>query len=225
MTDFTFSKTDNELVKVCMAADHKSWEDKSLTELKARLKEYLKNRQRFVCCYCLRSLRGEFNLVIDIEHILPKHKHLKYMFELENLAASCKRCNMKMKNRRLDFLTINFDTSPDPFASENYFFIHPNRDVFEDHIHYEFHQKGRDMLVFYNVIGSSKKGEYAKEFFKLEDLTTNSFSKAQGLDVPDEDFYDGDPEKDDVDENEDLSFTAMKIDEAIENLSKKNEQL
>lgn len=220
MANFLFSRTDYLLIKDSITKGHKSWKDECLTVLKAKIKEYLKARQRFVCCYCLRSFHGEFNFVIDIEHILPKHKHTEHMFELENLAASCKRCNMKMKGRRIDFLKDSFIGSSDPFAKEHYLFIHPNRDVFEDHIDYEYHQKGRDIMVFYRPIKDSSKGKYNIDFFKLEQLSVNSFSKAQGLDVEDEDHYDGNQDDDDIDDEEEQLKSSLHadIDSEIEKL-------
>ncbi|WP_105624929.1 HNH endonuclease [Cronobacter malonaticus] len=226
MANFQFSENELTLISASVNKGHKSWKDDCLSELKTKIKEHLKTRQRFVCCYCLRSFHGEFNFVIDIEHILPKHQHVKHMFELENLAASCKRCNMKMKGRRTDFLTEKFNSNPDPFAKENYLFIHPNRDVFEDHIAYEHHQKGRDIMVYYSVISDSAKGNFSMEFFKLEQLSVNSFSKAQGLAVEDEDFYEGNPEDDDIeDDTEIMAVSYFNIDNELEKLAIDHNQI
>lgn len=216
MANFIFSESDRSLITSSIEKGHGSWKDDCLKDLKSRVKEHLKARQNFVCCYCLRSFHGEFNFVIDIEHILPKHKHVEHMFHLENLAASCKRCNMKMKGRRIDFLKDSFTGSKDPFANEHYLFIHPNRDTCEDHIDFEHHQKGRVIMVFYKPINDSAKGKYSIEFFKLEQLSVNSFSKAQGLNVEDEDYYHGNPDDDD-----DVTLSLYKeIDIELEKLIK-----
>lgn len=203
MANFNFSAEETSIIKASIDKGHKSWKDDCLVELKKRIKEHLKMRQRHVCCYCLRSLHGEFNFVIDIEHILPKHKYHHFMFTLDNLAASCKRCNMKMKGRRIDFIGNQFKNNPNPFASDNYLFIHPNSDRFEDHISYTHTQIGREITVFYNVIDDSAKGVFSFNFFKLDALAINSFNRAQGIDVEDEDSYDGNPDDDDLDEDVD----------------------
>ncbi|MFS9772376.1 hypothetical protein U0Y97_16320 [Enterobacter chuandaensis] len=202
MANFTFSEEETDLITASIDKGHKSWKEDCLSELKKRIKEHLKTRQRHVCCYCLRSLHGEFNFVIDIEHILPKHKYHQFMFTLDNLAASCKRCNMKMKGRRIDFIADQFKDHPNPFASENYLFIHPNSDHFEDHIAYTHSQIGREITVFYNVINNSAKGSFSYEFFRLDTLIKNSFDRAQGIEVESEDFYEGDPDDDDFNDNE-----------------------
>lgn len=63
------------------------------------------------------------------------------MFDSNNLAASCKRCNMKIKGRRIDFLSGIFNDEHTPYHKDGYLFIHPNVDVFEDHISYIHNQK------------------------------------------------------------------------------------
>ena len=118
----TFTQKENEIINNCIKKGHSSWNDKNVSDLKTKIKESLKTRQSYCCCYCLRNFYGEFNLVIDIEHILPKHKYVNRMFELDNLAASCKRCNMKMKGRRIDFLSSSFDEKS-PYKQDCYLFI------------------------------------------------------------------------------------------------------
>ncbi|MDV2905223.1 hypothetical protein R0H17_26740 [Phytobacter diazotrophicus] len=224
MADFFFSEDEVSMVSACINKGHSSWKDECLKELKSRIKEHLKVRQDHVCCYCLRNLHGEFNFVIDIEHILPKHRFTNFMFTLDNLAASCKRCNMKMKGRRIDFITENFDNNPNPFASENYFFIHPNSDHFEEHIAFTHTQIGREIAIFYNVIDNSPKGLFSYDFFRLDKLVKNSFDKAQGISVEDEDFYEGDPEDDDINDD-DEHIKSIYIEDEIEFLARKNDQL
>lgn len=221
MASFIFSKEDCEIIEFCVVRGHKYWDDDSLSDLKRRLKEYLKDRQRNVCCYCLRSFHGEFNLVIDIEHILPKHKYADYMFKIDNLAASCKRCNMKMKGRRIDFIKNPFVNSVNPFAGENYFFIHPNSDVFEEHIRYIHVQNGRDIMVFYQIINNSPKGVFSHNFFGLDKLAVYTYNKAQGLSFEDEDSYSGDPNADDIEDDEQDEFHDLDIEAAIDELFNK----
>lgn len=224
MANFTFSHEDIELVKNSISKGHNSWKDDCLYQLKSRIKEHLKDRQAHVCCYCLRSFHGEFNFVIDIEHILPKHKFKEHMFTLDNLAASCKRCNMKMKGRRIDFIVDHENIKTSPFARENYLLIHPNSDCFEEHIDYTHSQIGRKISVFYHVKNNSPKGLYSYNFFRLDKLTINNFDEAQGLTVEDEDFFDGNPEDDDI-EDDDEQPKSLNIEDAIELLAMINNQI
>ncbi len=213
------------MISASLDKGHGSWKDDCLKELKSRIKEHLKVRQDHVCCYCLRNLHGEFNFVIDIEHILPKHRYKEFMFTLDNLAASCKRCNMKMKGRRIDFITEKFENHSNPFASENYFFIHPNSDHFEKHIEFIHTQIGRKIAIFYNVINNSPKGLFNYDFFRLDQLVKNSFDRAQGIEVENEDFYEGDPEDDDINDDDDEHTKSISIEDEIAFLARNNNQI
>lgn len=201
MTNFYFSVDDLAEIKKCIQKGHNSWKDECISGLKSRIKEHLKERQNNFCCYCLRNMYGEFNYVIDIEHILPKHKFSQYMFDLNNLAASCKRCNMKMKGRRLDFINDKFQENQNPFESENYYFIHPNTDSFVEHIDYYCVQSGTNVLVSYSIKNNSSKGAYSIDFFQLERLARNKNDIAQGICADDEDTYEGNPDDDDIDDD------------------------
>ncbi|MDE8755145.1 HNH endonuclease [Pectobacterium polaris] len=218
---FCFTVEDKKIINECISKGHSSWSDEKIKDLKAKIKEELKKRQKNVCCYCLRSFHGEFNYVIDIEHILPKHKFVHKMFDLTNLAASCKRCNMKMKGRRIDFLSSSFDDKNTPYNKDGYLFIHPNVDVFENHISYIHNQKGRDIIVKYDVLNNSDKGNFSYDFFKLDKLSVHTYNLAQGIDS-DEDEWLGDPDLDDDDDN--IAETFSEIEDDIERLILKFEQ-
>ncbi len=200
MTNFVFSPEDEAIILECINKGHTAWKDDCIKDLKSRIKEHLKKRQNNFCCYCLRNIFDEFNYVIDIEHILPKHKYVDFMFSLHNLAASCKRCNMKMKGRSVAFINPCFEHNRDPFATENYKFIHPNTDVFVEHILYTVLQEGKNILVSYSVKNNSHKGRYSIDFFKLDRLARNTNDKAQGIPVENEDYCEWNLEDDDVDD-------------------------
>jgi len=60
-----------------LTADPSDWsqggaQTASLAAVKVKTREYHLQRHEESCCYCRRSLEGEFNLVIDREHVLPK---------------------------------------------------------------------------------------------------------------------------------------------------------
>ena len=63
----------------------KVWDHANLTELKSRIKQHYRNNMGELCCYCRKNFHGEFNMVIDIEHILPK-KHFE-MFEFTDFIS------------------------------------------------------------------------------------------------------------------------------------------
>ncbi|MBG0620529.1 HNH endonuclease [Enterobacter roggenkampii] len=176
-----FSDEEKSIMAACIAAGHKSWTNDDLVDIKTKIKDWLCIKQKHVCCYCSRNIYGEFKMVIDIEHVLPKSKYLSYMFTMDNLAVSCKRCNMNIKGERVDFISFGADISLHPFNSSNYLFIHPNTDNYYDHIDYFFIQSNAQIKVFYSIKNKSAKGKYTYDFFKLERLVLDSFDEAQGL--------------------------------------------
>lgn len=208
LNPFNFSNEDKLIIEECIKKGHNSWGETSLDNLKSRLKEHFKIKQKNVCCYCSRNIYGEFNMVLDIEHILPKHKYTNYMFSIENLALSCKRCNMNIKGKKTDFLVDSFSECTAPFEKENYLFIHPNSDVFKDHLQYIHKQHDDEIIVFYRVKNESKKGFFSYNYFKLEMLEINSFNKAQGIENP----------------NEQINTPCIDIDKAIEQAIEEHDQ-
>lgn len=154
-----------------------------LVELKSRIREFHLQRRNHLCCYCHKNLYGEFNLVLDREHILPKSTYPVLTYRIGNLATSCKKCNMRIKGNDVSFV-VNFHDIVDHYAdSGRYSFIHPNFDRFQDHIDRIERQNGGNLLVAFRVIGDSDKGKYHYDYFHLSDLEINSFDDAQGRSV------------------------------------------
>jgi hypothetical protein len=176
--------TDDEITKMRESIDagHLSWSDNRLKEIKRRLK--LKNlaKQLNCCCYCSREMTGEFSMVIDIEHIIPKSALIRLMFSSKNLSVSCKRCNMEVKKACLKFLTQPLDTLPKRlFRSRFYRFIHPNLDNYDAHLKMHTERLGRKKrLLKYRIINGSSKGTFTYEYFKLKNLELSTFDEAQG---------------------------------------------
>lgn len=183
MTNYYFTTEENTLIEKCMGNGHKFWDDPCLSNLKKRLKNHLIATQGNTCCYCYRNIKNEFNMVLDIEHILPKFKFKRFMFDLNNLAVSCKRCNLEIKRNSLDFIFDINNILDNPFESNQYLFIHPIFDKSEDHIYYLTVQENRNILTFYTVKNHSPKGQFAYDFFKLKDFTIDSFDRGQGIEI------------------------------------------
>lgn len=178
-----FSKEDIANIEEAIRQGGKIWESELLQEVKTKIKDFCRVRQGQQCCYCRRPMNGEFKMVIDIEHILPKSKFEKYMFNLTNLAAACKRCNMPLKREDASFFKGNQNDSDTHFVSENYEFIHPNLDDYFLHLEYLVKIVNGKMLIKYNVNNNSSKGAYTYDYFKLFDLEVDTFNEAQGIEV------------------------------------------
>lgn len=159
------------------------WKNLILNPIKRRVKLHYRTGNSEQCCYCRRDLQDEFNMVIDIEHVLPKGNALftEYMFDIENLNISCKRCNMNIKNDRIDFIVDLSTIKPNYKVSEKYHFIHPNFDNYFDHIDYESTIRNNKKLIKYN--SKSEKGKYTYSYFHLDRIEIDTLSKVQGVEI------------------------------------------
>ncbi|GAA0518313.1 hypothetical protein GCM10009414_29940 [Tatumella terrea] len=181
MGKLIFDRKDVEAIRLSILEDGDVWKNPKLIDLKNKIKKYYKDKC-VRCCYCQRSFRGEFNLVIDIEHILPKSVFKQYMFTPKNLSIACKRCNMKIKKASMAFIELDFHRRL-IFNKKYYKFIHPNLDVYKKHIMRINVEVGDLAFTKYNVVNNSEKGSYTYNFFKLYEFEIQNFDLAQGLPV------------------------------------------
>ncbi|MEG1151206.1 MAG: hypothetical protein RSD51_03880 [Malacoplasma sp.] len=177
-----------------------------------KIKPFLKLKTDNRCCYCYKNLYGEFNFIIDIEHILPKSIFHNCIFDIENLSVACERCNMMIKKDRIDFLNeplfglahqlhpshkvylrvneikYHHHLLPDIsfkkmyFKSEYYKFIHPNLDIYTEHMNYHHQDINGKRIIFYQEL--SDKGRYTYNFFELSSIEINAQHKLQGIKTP-----------------------------------------
>lgn len=129
-----------------IAKGHTFWSDETLSALKSKIKDHLRKKQEECCCYCSRNIDDEFNMVLDIEHIIPKSKITSEMFEMMNLAVSCKRCNMRIKREDVSFINDEFQhfkETGDYYRSGSYKFIHPNLESWDENLIYTVAQVNR----------------------------------------------------------------------------------
>ena len=149
--------------------------------MKKKIKKYTKVKSKDVCAYCSRDILNEFDLVLDIEHILPKSHpdFLKFMFTPKNLAISCKACNMLEKGIKIDFLTVPTSTKK-IFNSSYYRFIHPSLDNYNEHLKLIIIRSGDEKLYKYSII-TPDKGSYTYNYFNLTKFEIDTFNKSQGI--------------------------------------------
>lgn len=156
------------------------WENPKLDDFKRKIKDYYRSINN-ECCYCKKNFVGEFNMVIDIEHVLPKSKFKDLMFAIYNLNIACKRCNMNIKRERTDFLVGANAVVLNTKDSSEYKIIHPNFDQYHEHIEYFSSADNQKKIIKYKVIAGSKKGQFTFDYFKLQDLEIDTINQAQGL--------------------------------------------
>ncbi|PHR63350.1 MAG: HNH endonuclease [Idiomarina sp.] len=178
----TFTDAEKIAMQEASGRGHAAWDrNPDLATLKAKIKSFSLIKTGNRCCYCGRNIHGEFGMVIDIEHILPKSIYPKYMFRGCNLSVSCKRCNMNIKRSKTDFLSGDGTKKTGKlFRSKLYKFIHPNLDKYDSHLLLISSQVGRKVMLKYMVVDESRKGAYTYRYFKLERLEKNNFDMAQG---------------------------------------------
>lgn len=178
-------KTDIGLITGAIKNGGDIWNNVALKPVKDKIKEYHRKIQNEACCYCRRDTTGEFKMVLDIEHILPKShaKFKKHMFTICNLSVSCKRCNMKVKGIKTDFIVDIDLASENPCDKELFHFIHPNSDNYYDHIEYIVEIVNDCRIIKYIPLDSSPKGEYTYTFFRLEELERDAMDETQGVDT------------------------------------------
>lgn len=174
-----FSEAEKKIIATVLSQEKFQWDCDELTDIKKNIKLYLKDKWTEQCCYCSRGMEDEFNMVIDIEHILPKSQFKTLAFEPDNLHLSCKRCNMNIKNERTDFLQDLGQAHKDFRDSANYKFIHPNLDTKGKHITYVNCTINETKFIKFHPL--TEKGQYSYSYFRLENIERNSFSKAQGI--------------------------------------------
>lgn len=183
MKEFKFTDEDKNLIASAIKAGGKIWENDIIKPVKDKIKEYHREIQDEACCYCKRDTKGEFKFVLDIEHILPKHRpeFKQYMFTICNLSVSCKRCNMQIKGQKVDFITEIDKAKSNPCDSDLYKFIHPNLDNYYDHLHYIVEIVDNLRIIKYSVNDDSEKGKFTYDYFKLSQLERESYNKVQGV--------------------------------------------
>jgi uncharacterized protein (TIGR02646 family) len=168
-------------IEAAIAAGGKIWDNELLKDFKRKIKTYNRYKQNEQCCYCRKNFAGEFNMVIDIEHILPKKHFGHLMFATYNLSISCKRCNMNIKKEDISFLTNTVAVNANPTDTNLYKIIHPNFDDYFAHLNYLTETINDKKIIKYTVLANSSKGQFTYGYFQLNELEIDSFNKAQGL--------------------------------------------
>lgn len=113
--------------------DYKIWnsEEKEMTRLRKILRDHLLPRLQFRCCYCQQRKTERHGLTWDIEHVAPKSLYPQFLFDLSNLAISCKECNIAKGEKN----TLSGRCKPTyPNSSSDFSIIHPYLDTYSDHI-------------------------------------------------------------------------------------------
>ncbi|PWG82597.1 HNH endonuclease family protein [Pararcticibacter amylolyticus] len=159
----------------------KIWDEEELAPVKQKIKAHYRGLLGEKCCYCCKNTHGEFKLVLDIEHILPKAHYLPFALSPFNLSVACKRCNMNVKGEKTSFLKDPAAAHITPEDTDNYKIIHPNFDSYFDHLCYENTTRNDTKMIKYTVQNDSEKGKFTYQFFRLKELEVDTVNAAQGI--------------------------------------------
>ena len=168
----------------------KIWDAEELAPVKQKIKAHYRGLLGERCCYCCKNTHGEFKLVLDIEHVLPKAHYLQFALSPFNLSLACKRCNMNVKGEDISFLNDPDVANNNPEAANNYKFIHPNFENYFDHLSFESIIRNDNKMIKYIVVNGSVKGKYTYEYFKLKELEVDTMNQAQGIKIKPHKFSD-----------------------------------
>ena len=92
---------------------------------------------------------------------------------------------MKYKRANIDFVVDAISTAAFQDGA-NYRLIHPNFDLYKDHISISIEMNDDTTLIKYTTHPGSEKGAYTYDYFNLREREVGTFDAAQGRDVPDE---------------------------------------
>lgn len=177
---YTFDEDDISKIEQAQNEGGKIWDNECLSSFKKKFKTYLLDADGGGnCCYCRKNFKGEFYMVIDIEHVLPKSDFDKYIFSIFNLNTSCKRCNMNIKKEDVSFVVNLVLAKLNPEDPSLYRFVHPNLDNYSEHLGLISIMVDHKKLVKYQP--HTQKGNYTYSYFKLRNLEIDSFNEAQGI--------------------------------------------
>ena len=106
------------------------WSDSTISALKKEVKDHYIAEQAHRCAYCRQPIFTFNNSVWDAEHIISKQKNPEFMFVPQNIAISCKDCNIAKGEQEVrKTAKIAFPTAP-----HEYKIVHPHFDVYDSHI-------------------------------------------------------------------------------------------
>ncbi|MEQ5778489.1 hypothetical protein J4E05_23420 [Thalassospira sp. NFXS8] len=188
LDDFAYEEDEIAVINLALASE-KPWdyvpgtaaEITALKSAKTKILNLHLQRHGCTCCYCRTNLKGAGPFMTDREHILPKSNpaYRALSYTLWNLAAACKRCNMQFKRSGDDFV-IDCDNATALAQSDNYRFVHPNFDLWDDHLTRLAVQVNAKNIVKI-ICRDTDKAAYTYGFFHMKDLEIESFDAAQGL--------------------------------------------
>jgi len=151
---------------------YKEWDKTTgpIVKLRASLRKHYLAEQSFRCAYCRQEKKERHGMAWDVEHIIPKATHARFLYEPLNLAMACKECNIAKGDTNVLKKKLRANQGL-PTESDEYIIIHPHHDRYSDHIEIT--------RVNGKVAHRPKNKHKAKETFIICDLIRFSYEFAE----------------------------------------------
>ena len=100
---FTIPMTEGTIVELIKTLESKltasAFAKEQRTLMTSKLRDFIKARDNYTCCFCGNSNHAEPNLLLEIDHIIPVPKG--GLTEESNLQTLCWKCNRSKSDKIL----------------------------------------------------------------------------------------------------------------------------
>lgn len=121
------------------AFTYENWSDDVLKPYRKLVRDYYRTIQNGECAFCKQNISLVATGNCHIEHIVPKARHPKFIFEPKNLCVICSDCNTIKRDKEVhkidpEVLSNGPGAQRYPRSSNAFLIVHPHFDKWEDHI-------------------------------------------------------------------------------------------
>lgn len=125
--------------KTQIGFDHTNWSDPDLEAVRVEIRTFYTSEQVGICAFCKQNVSTTSALNCHVEHIVPKSKHMDFIFTPKNLCVICADCNTIKREQETIGIIQNTITKPEsrrqyPRTQNAFKIVHPHFDVYDDHI-------------------------------------------------------------------------------------------
>lgn len=118
---------------------HTSWSDSDLEAIRCHIRDFYKFEQVGKCAFCKQNVSTTSALNCHVEHVVPKSKHIDFMFTPKNLCVICADCNqIKREQETLGTIPNTIKRASRirqyPRSSNAFKIVHPHFDIYDEHI-------------------------------------------------------------------------------------------
>lgn len=118
---------------------HTCWSDDDMEPIRVAIRGFYSKEQGGICAYCKQSVSITSALNCHVEHIVPKSKHLDFIFTPKNLCVVCAECNQIKREQETLGTIPNTITNSNrrkqyPRTRSAFKIVHPHFDIYDDNI-------------------------------------------------------------------------------------------